>query len=127
MDFCTYTSWHCFTGTADSFLKSSHLTRTRHAHQVSALALYEFQQQTFLASAEGVHSGDKEVWKSMIEKCPTFQYWDTVLQMELLGLIFVRAHRERNITLYVESLKPLAPWFFGLDHYHYARWLPIHI
>ena len=67
-------------GTADSFLKSSHLTRTRHAHQVSALALYELQQQAFLASAEGVHSGDKEAWrKSMIEKCPTFQYWDTVL------------------------------------------------
>ena len=26
-------------GTADSFLKVSHLTRTRHAHQVTALAL----------------------------------------------------------------------------------------
>ena len=30
-------------GTADSFLKVSHLTRTRHAHQVTALALAKLQ------------------------------------------------------------------------------------
>ena len=30
-------------GTADSILKTSHITRTRHAHQVSALALAKLQ------------------------------------------------------------------------------------
>ena len=30
--------------TADSFLKAAHLTRTRHAHQVTALALAKLQQ-----------------------------------------------------------------------------------
>ncbi|KAJ3580898.1 hypothetical protein NHX12_001242 [Muraenolepis orangiensis] len=36
-------------GTADSFLKVSHLTRTRHAHQAwSALALAKLQQDAFL-------------------------------------------------------------------------------
>lgn len=39
----------------------------------------------------------------------------------------MRAHRERNFSLYVESLKALVPWLFALDHHHYARWLPIHI
>jgi hypothetical protein len=28
-------------GTADSFLKASHVTRTRHAHQVKSAALYQ--------------------------------------------------------------------------------------
>ena len=28
------------TGTAESFLKASHITRTRHAHQVTASSLY---------------------------------------------------------------------------------------
>jgi len=28
------------TGTADSFIKVSHVTRTRHAHQVTAATLY---------------------------------------------------------------------------------------
>jgi hypothetical protein len=35
-------------GTADSFLKASHLTRTSHAHQVSVLALAKLQQDAFL-------------------------------------------------------------------------------
>ena len=47
--------------------------------------------------------------------------------MEIIGLIFVRAHREQNFPLYVEILKALVPWFFVLDHHNYARWIPIHI
>ena len=45
----------------------------------------------------------------------------------VLGLIFIRSHREGNFHLYVESLKALVPWFFALDHHNYARWIPIHI
>ena len=37
-------------GTADSFLKASHLTRTRHAHQLSVLALSKLQHEVFLQS-----------------------------------------------------------------------------
>ena len=63
----------------------------------------------------------------MVKKSPTFQFWDTVLRMEIMGLIFVRAHRQANFPLYVESLRSLVPWFFALDHHHYARWVPVHI
>ena len=63
----------------------------------------------------------------MISKSPTFQYWDTILNMEILGLIFVRAHREQHFPLYVESLKALVPWFFALDHQNYFGWIPVHI
>ena len=62
----------------------------------------------------------------MITKTPTFHYWDTILNMEILGLIFVRAHKEQDFPLYVESLKALVPWFFALDHQNYARWIPVH-
>ena len=55
---------------------------------------------------------------------PTFQYWDTILSIELLGLIFVRAHREQN---YVEVLKAIALWFFALNYQNYARLIPVHI
>jgi len=34
-------------GTADSFLMVCHLTRTRHAHQVTALALSKLQLEAF--------------------------------------------------------------------------------
>lgn len=60
-------------------------------------------------------------------RSPTFQYWDTIFKIEILGLIFVRAHREKNFPLYVEALKALTPWFFALDHQNYAKWIPIHI
>jgi len=115
-------------GTADSFLKASHLTRTRHAHQLSALALSKLQHEAFLQS-EGPHNDStKEVWRqAAITKSPTFQFWDTILRMEILGLIFVRAHREKKFSLYVESLKNVVPWFFAFDHHNYARWIPVHI
>lgn len=48
------------------------------------------------------------------EQESTFQYWDTILNMELLGLIFARAHRQQDFPLYVESMKTLVPWFFAL-------------
>ena len=41
-------------GTAASFLKAAHLTRTRHGHQVCALVLSKLQQYVFLSS-EALH------------------------------------------------------------------------
>lgn len=115
-------------GTADSFLNCSHITRTRQAHQISTLALAKLQEDAFSRTGQPHTEEAKETWRQeMINKSPTFQYWDTVLRIELLVLIFIRAHRERNFQLYVESMKALAPWFFALDHYNYARWIPVHI
>lgn len=45
-------------------------------------------------------------------------------QNEILGLIFVQAHRD---PLYVESLKVLVPWCFALDHHNYSRWISVPI
>jgi hypothetical protein len=39
-------------GITDSFLKAAHLTRTRHAHQVTLLALHNLQQEAFRRSAD---------------------------------------------------------------------------
>ena len=45
-------------GTADSFLKLSHLTRTRHAHIDTSVALHKLQQQAYDSLADGVMSFD---------------------------------------------------------------------
>ena len=63
----------------------------------------------------------------MISTSPTYKFWDMIMEMELKVLAFVKAHRENNFALYVETLESLAPWSFALDHTNYARWLPIHI
>ena len=112
-------------GTADSFLKVSHLTRTRHAHQVTLLTLQKLQREAFVQSESNL---SKAAWRNdMLKKSPTFMFWDLVLRYETLILIFVRAHREKNFSLYVQVLEELTPLFFALDHVNYSRWMPVHI
>ena len=47
----------------------------------------------------------------------TFQYWNTILSIALLILIFMRAHREKNFPLYVEVLESIVGYFFVFDRY----------
>ena len=113
-------------GIAESFLKVSHLTRTRHAHQITIAALYKLQKEAY--SLSDVQNISYEQWRlDMIKKSPTFQFWDTVMSIEKIILTFIRAHREKNFDLYVKSLELIVGFFFALDHYNYARWVPIYI
>ncbi|KAL9954025.1 hypothetical protein ACROYT_G041513 [Oculina patagonica] len=116
------------TGTSDSFLRVAHLTKTRRAHQITAVALHKLQHVAF-AKLDGQHDDEEfQKWHDgMIKNGPTYKFWFLIMQMELTVLAFVKAHRENNFSLYVEALESLAPWFFALDHTNYARWLPIHI
>ena len=115
-------------GTAQSMLNAAHLTRTRHAHQVTLLTLRILQREAFLSCIGSEHEETAEAWRlQMIAKSPTFMFWDLILRYETLILIFVRAHRERNFHLYVNVLEEVALLFFALDHVNYARWLPVHI
>ena len=34
---------------------------------------------------------------------------------------------KKNFHLYVLSIKKLIKWYFTLDHYHYARWVSVHL
>jgi hypothetical protein len=112
-------------GIAQSLLKASHVMRTRYAHQVTLLSLYNLQLQAYnLSQTEKTF----EEWKNFLkDKSPTFFYWDLIMHLEARILVFVRAHRIKDFDLYVESLEDLAPLFFALDHTNYARWLPVHI
>ena len=80
------------------------------------------KHDAFLLSGLDQDEGAEEAWRlDTIAKSPTFYYWDTVLRFELLGLIFVRAHRE------CRSIESYSSVVFSLDHHNYARWIPIHI
>lgn len=107
-------------GTTDSFLNVAHITRTRHAHQVTVLVL-----QRLLNEAFNQRSNVDEIFSNWLEqmctKSPTFKFWHMIAHYEILILIFVRAHRERNFALYVTVLEALVPLFFALDHVNYSR------
>ena len=42
-------------------------------------------------------------------------------------MIFIRAVRESIFQLYIDALTNIVPWFFALDHIHYAKWIPVHL
>ncbi|XP_062605131.1 uncharacterized protein LOC134266937 [Saccostrea cucullata] len=82
-------------GTADSFLKASHVTRTRRAHQVTACSLYllmkEAHKQYTSELTEGQDPKPLDDWNTeRVEASPQFQFWFIILQLELTVLIYVR-------------------------------------
>ena len=118
-------------GKADSFLNASHVSRSRHAHQVTACSLHILKQRAHKIYIESVideDMADFKAWESKrTNECPQFQFWSITLNFQLSILMFVRSIREGNFKLYIQTLKQPIPWFFALDHINYARWLPVHL
>ena len=117
-------------GTADSYLKVSHVTRTRHAHQVTASSLYILLHKAYSEySQEGEEIPKSlEAWcDERAKACPQFYFWFTIMELQLLVMIYLRSLREADFKLYLESLAQIVPWFFSLDHTNYARWIPVHL
>ena len=118
-------------GMADSFLKASHITRTRHAHQVTAAALFILQNhayEEYKTAASPDDMLDFDGWCLQQQQAiPQFKYWSLTLELILTILIFVRSLRKSDFGLYIDSLTQLAPWLSALDHTNYARYLPVHI
>ena len=54
-------------------------------------------------------------------------YWYIFIDLILIFLIFVRSIREGNFSMYVSSLEQVVKWYYACDHYHYARWVTVHL
>lgn len=93
------------------------------------MALAKLQHQAFQKEQSNIqdHQCFEEWRTAMVEKSPTFRFWDFVLRIEILILVFVRAHREKNFQLYVEVLEKLMFLFFAMDQYNYCRWVSVHL
>lgn len=122
-------------GTAGSFIKASHVTKTRHAHQITVASVHTLLHQAYdkYKSEAIVLETEHEIlplehWcEKRAQQSVQFDYWLKTLSLEIVLLLYVRAIREGNFQLYIESLTKIVPWMFALDHTHYSRWLPIHI
>ena len=120
-------------GTAASFLKASHVSRTRHAHaEVSAAALYVLMFKECNAYTEGVDEGEEprsfSDWRKQAELVnPQFHYWSLTLHFQLAPLIFVQSLREENFQLYKNVCQSLSPYCFFFRQHHFTRWLPVRI
>ena len=120
-------------GTAESFLHASSVTRTRQMHQVTACSLYKLLKEAYsyyCSNDDGVQRPvlSFEMWcEKRKEDNPQFAFWYFILSMELTTLSLVRAFREANFGLYCQALSALIPYFFANNNTNYARWLPNHL
>ena len=113
----------------DSFIKASHVTRTRHAHQVTLAALHILMKLAYndYKNSQTEQSKEFEKWKAaMCKEYPLFQYWSITMELQSAVLTFVYSLRAGDFQLYLESIEKLIPYFFAFNHTNYARWLPIH-
>ena len=117
-------------GKADYFLKSSHVSRTRHAQQVTAAALYTLLQKAYLSYVEEHNdlADNFAEWRQLEkDENPQFKFWSLTLEIQLSVLVFVRSLKEEDFHLYIQVLQKIAPLMFALDRPNYARWLPMHM
>ena len=83
-------------GLAESFLAVSHLTRTSTHTKLPLQYCTKLQKEAYSLLGEST----LEAWRlSMIEKGPTFQFWDTVMGIVKLVLMF--------IDLYIQNLEDI--------------------
>lgn len=93
-------------GTADSFLTATNVTKTCQAHQVTACSLFQLLKKVYSSYLAEHSDGDEEA-SSFVEWCdsqkkesPQFAFWFSIRNMELTILTLVRAFREGNFNLY---------------------------
>lgn len=82
-------------GTAESFLKASSVTRTRRAHQVTAISLYILSQTAYAKYQEQECQSRRTVpsfddWCEKHKSVPQFYYWYLTMQLQILLLVFLR-------------------------------------
>ena len=89
-------------GTAESFLTASSITRTRQAHQITACSLYNLMKkahQDYCTAEPGSPPLGFEDWCVQRRRAsPQFQFWNLVLDMELAIFALIRSFRESAMT-----------------------------
>ena len=118
-------------GTADSFLKGSHVGKAKIAHQVNVCSLYILLGHAYEVYVRSLEANEKPIsldsWCVQREKAsPHFKFWSITMRMEFTLLLFTRSLRVRNFQVYKDVLRKILLWTFALGHTHYSRWLSVH-
>lgn len=118
-------------GSAESFIKVSHIKRTRNAHEITASVLNMLESAAYERYIEGenvIESMSIEAWRiERMKVSPQFKFWNLILNLQLKFFAFLYSIRTGNLKLYIEALTSLVTLFFALDHNKYARWISVHI
>ncbi|KAJ7331187.1 hypothetical protein OS493_020891 [Desmophyllum pertusum] len=93
-------------GVADSFLKATHLTRTRYGEVLinkacsSSHRSGSSQTKEREAFSQCADETSISTWEEVRKRrSSTFLFWDLIIQYETLVLLVIRAQRKRNFSL----------------------------
>ena len=118
-------------GTAESFLTASSITRTRQAHQITACSLHNLMKTAYqdcCTDEPGSPPLGLEDWCVQQRRAsPQFQFLNLVLKMELAIFTLIRSFRQGNFELCRYARYAMIPYFFANDNVNYARLIPIHL
>ena len=108
-----------------AILSGGHIKQARYCMQVAACAIYMKLEEACKNAESNLTPIQWLEEKSQYNQMCF--YWKLILNLEVDILLYIRAIRESNYHLYVLSIKHLMKWFFGMDHYKYARWGSVHL
>ena len=101
------------------------ITRAHYGLQVLMCALYA-KLKGYITSLKC--SEEPLLWLSKKAKHNSMcLFLFLVMTLGFQILLYVRSIREGNFKLQVEMLRKLVIWFFIFDHYHYAKWVTVHL
>ncbi|KAE8741877.1 hypothetical protein FOCC_FOCC012580 [Frankliniella occidentalis] len=105
----------------------THVTKSRLMHEITCAVLYTLLHEAYddLQPDHAVTFDD--FLTEMAAKSPTFKYWVTLFNLEIILLNFVRSIRGEDYNLFKTTLKQMMPWFHIFDHKNYARWVAVHL
>ena len=103
----------------ESLLSGHDVAATNYAHQVTAFVPNILMQDASQKSQENLtDEEDFSMWRKKNEDLfPQFQYWSIAQDY----LLFFRASRSRDFSLYLHAQEKILLWIFVFDQYNYAR------
>ena len=113
-----------YIGLGTAFTDVNHIKKSRYTVQVVLACLYKMLK---IAHEHSGTSLDLTEWAESQCENSMFNYWYNIMLFQMNILLFVRSYRENNQMLNLSSMEKAVPLAFALDHYHYARWLPVFI
>ena len=109
--------------------KGSNTSRGQWAHQVILAALHILRNRTYsIYVQESANPTSFAEWeKSMCTHQPQFSYWNKVMQLEVIFMTFLHCQRQADFEMYIDTLSKIVSWMFHFNHFHYARWMSVHL
>ena len=111
-------------GRVCSFLKGSHLKRSRYPQQITLVSLAKLAHQAYLETDCSYYDDWK---KSVAESSNALFYWFHVIELQLNLFLFIRSIRKENFDLFVHTVDIMLSWASPLDHINYVYWMSVFI